>query len=51
MEYKKYEYPSFNIYTVKTNRFKTVQMEIIFKDDVKKDELLLKTFLFQKNIL
>lgn len=45
MEYKKYEYPSFNIYTVKTNRFKTVQMEIIFKDDVKKDELLLKTFL------
>ena len=23
MEYKKYEYPSFNIYTVKTNKFKT----------------------------
>lgn len=45
MEYKKYEYPSFNIYTVKTNRFKTCQMEIIFKDDVKKGNLLLKTFL------
>ncbi|MBE6154595.1 MAG: insulinase family protein [Firmicutes bacterium] len=45
MEYKKYEYPSFNIYTVKTNRFKTVQMEIIFSDEVKKDELLAKTFL------
>lgn len=45
MEYKKYEYPSFNIYTVKTNRFKTCQMEIIFKDEIKKEELLLKTFL------
>jgi len=45
VEYKKYEYPSFNIYTVKTNRFKTVQMEIIFSDEVKKDELLAKTFL------
>lgn len=45
MEYKSFEYPSFNIYTVKTNRFKTVQMEIIFRDEVKKEDLLLKTFL------
>lgn len=45
MEYKTYEYPSFNLYTVKTNRFKTVQMEIIFRDEVKKDEMLAKTFL------
>lgn len=45
MEYKKYEYPSFNIYTCKTNRFKTAQMEIIFRDEIKKDELLAKTFL------
>lgn len=45
MEYKTYEYPSYNLYTVKTNRFKTVQMEIIFRDEVKKDELLAKTFL------
>lgn len=45
MEYKKYEYPSFNLYTVKTNRFKTAQMEIIFRDEVKKEDLLLKTFL------
>jgi len=45
MEYKKYEYPSFNLYTVKTNRFKTVQMEIVFQDEVKKEELLGKTFL------
>lgn len=45
MEYKKYEYPSFNLYTVKTNRFKSCQMQIIFKDTVKKEHLLLKTFL------
>lgn len=45
MEYKTYEYPSFNLHTVKTNRFKTVQMEIIFRDKVQKDNLLVKTFL------
>lgn len=45
MEYKKYEYPSFNLYTVRTNRFKTVEMQIIFEDEVKKEELLTKTFL------
>jgi len=45
MEYKKYEYPSFNIYTVKTNRFKTVQMEIIFRDEIGSNSLLTKTFL------
>ncbi len=45
MEYKTYEYPSFNLYTVKTNRFKTVQMEIIFRDEVKSEDLLTKTFL------
>ena len=45
MEYKKYEYPSYNIYTVKTNRFKTVHMEILFRDLVKKEDMLTKTFL------
>ncbi len=45
MEYKKYEYPSFNIYTVKTNRFKTCHMEIIFKDEVKKDNMMPKVML------
>lgn len=45
MEYKHYEYPSFHLYTVKTNRFKTCQMEIVFRDEVKEDELLAKTFL------
>ncbi len=45
MEYKTYEYPSFNIHTVKTNRFKTVNMEIVFRDKVKEENFLVKTFL------
>ncbi len=45
MEYKKYEYPSFNIYTIKTNKFKTVNMEIIFRDEAIKEEALNKTML------
>ena len=45
MEYKKFEYPSFNLYTVKTNRFKTCQMEIIFKDEASRENAMLKTFL------
>lgn len=45
MEYKTYEYPSFNIYTCKTNKFKTAQMEIVFRNKVTKDELLANTFL------
>ena len=45
MEYKKFEYPSFNLYTVKTNRFKTCQMEIIFKSEADRKDVMLKTFL------
>ena len=45
MEYKNFEYPSFNLYTVKTNRFKTCQMEIIFKDEASRESAMLKTFL------
>ena len=45
MEYKKFEYPSFNLYTVKTNRFKTCQMEVIFKSKADPKDVMLKTFL------
>ncbi len=45
MKYKKFEYPSFNLYTVKTNRFKTCQMEIIFKNQASSKDAMLKTFL------
>lgn len=45
MEYKTYNYPSFNIYTVKTNRFKTCSMEIIYRDEVARDNVMVKTML------
>lgn len=45
MEYKKFLYPSFNLYTVKTNQFKTCQMEIIFKSQAKREDVMVKTFL------
>ena len=45
MEYKKFLYPSFNLYTVKTNKFKTCQMEIMFKSKAKREDVMLKTFL------
>ena len=45
MEYKKYDCDSYNIHTIKTDKFKTIRMEIIFKREVKKEELPLFTFL------
>ena len=45
MEYKKFEYPSFNLYTVRTNKFKTCQMEIIFRNEAQKEDAMVKTFL------
>ncbi len=45
MEYKKFDCSSYNIHTIKTNKFKTVRMEIIFSREVKKDELPVFTFL------
>jgi len=45
MEYKKYDCNSFNIHTIKTDKFKTVRMEIIFSRDVNKEEMPIYTFL------
>ena len=45
MEYKKFEYPSFNLYMVKTNKFKTCQMEIIFRGEAQREDAMVKTFL------
>ncbi len=45
MEYKKYDCDSYNIHTIKTDKFKTIRMEIIFRREVKKEELPLFTFL------
>lgn len=45
MEYRKYDCNSYNIHTIKTDKFKTVRMEIIFSREVKKEEMPAFTFL------
>ena len=39
MEYRKYDCKSYNIHTVKTDKFKTVRMEIIFSREVEKEKM------------
>jgi len=45
MEYKKYDCNSYNIHTIKTDKFKTVRMEIIFSREVEKEKMPIFTFL------
>ena len=39
MTYKEYKNDSYNLYTIKTNKFKTCHMEIVFYDEFNKDEV------------
>lgn len=39
MIYKEYKTNTYNIYTVKTNKFKTCHMEIVFRNNIKKNEI------------
>ena len=45
MEYKKCDCNSYQIHTVKTDKFKTVRMEIIFSREVEKEKMPVFTFL------
>lgn len=45
MEYKKIDCTSYNIHTIKTDKFKTVRMEILFSQNVKKENMPIYTFL------
>ena len=45
MVYKPYKCNSYNIHTIKTDRFKTVHMEIIFRKNIVKEELVNYAFL------
>ena len=45
MEYNKYELDTYNIHTIKTDKFKTVRMEIIFSGDVVKEDMAPYSFL------
>lgn len=39
MEYKKIDCNSFNIHTIKTDKFKTVHLEVVFRDQAVKEDL------------
>ncbi len=45
MKYQKYEFDTYNIYTIKTDRFKNCHMEITFYDNAVKEELGIRNFL------
>ena len=45
MEYKEYKCNSYNIHTIKTDKFKTVRMEIIFSRNAEKEKMPSFTFL------
>lgn len=39
MKYKTYNCNSFNVHTIKTDKFKTSHVEVIFRDIANKDEM------------
>ena len=39
MIYKTYNNKSYNIYTIKTNKFKTCHMEIIFRNNIERETI------------
>ena len=46
MVYKEYKMGPYNLHTIKTNRFKLCHMEIIFMNNVVKDEISKRNILF-----
>lgn len=45
MEYKKIDMTSFNLHIIKTDRFKTVNIRVCLRDNIKKDEITLRNML------
>jgi len=45
MIYKEYKADTYNIYTIKTDKFKTCHMEIIFRNNIKKEEVSKRSLL------
>ena len=45
MEYKEYKRPSYNIYTIKTDHFKSAHMEIVFRTKAIKEKMTSYAFL------
>ena len=47
MQYKSYNYHSFNVYTIKTDKFKNCHIEIVFRNKIKKEEIMNRKFLIE----
>lgn len=45
MKYKKYSLKDFNVYTIKTDRFKKCHIAIFFNEDLKKENIMKRSFL------
>ena len=39
MIYKEYKHNTYNLYTVKTDKFKTCHMEIVFRNNINKNDV------------
>lgn len=47
MIYKFHKNGSYNIHTIKTDKFKTIKMEIIFRNNINRDSIAKRTLLFE----
>lgn len=45
MEYKKKEYLSYHLHMIRTNRFKEIKVRVIFRDNMKKEEITIRNLL------
>lgn len=47
MVYNNYKMGSYNLHTIKTNRFKNIRMEINFRNNINKDTIIRRVLLFE----
>lgn len=47
MEYQKYNFKSFNLYTIKTSKFKSCHLEVIFRSPITKEKIIPRKFLME----
>ena len=45
MKYKKIDFGSYNLHMIKTDRFKATTLELIFCNEIKKEEITITNFL------
>ncbi len=47
MEYQTYNFNSFNLYTIKTNKFKNCHLEVVFREKLTKEKIIPRKFLIE----